>query len=128
MAVTRVQYPRRKTTRQQMREDTKAGKRESSDSIPGRGKDATRAAVDKRRTARRDTRMLDPAPIKPSSMPEPKPAGNVRMVNTPSPAEPASNPSNIERPTKPGNQKMKAGGKVKKDRRDGIAQRGLTRA
>ena len=134
MAVTRVQNPPRKTTRQKMREDTKAGKRESSDSIPGRGKDATRAAVDKRRAERKGsykTRMDDPAPIKPSSMPKPEPAtlpSNIRMVDTPSPAEPASNPSNIERPTKPSKQKLKAGGKVKKDRRDGIAQRGLTRA
>jgi hypothetical protein len=110
MAVTRVQYPPRKTTRQKMREDTKAGKRESSDSIPGRSKDATRAAVDKRRVEREGsykTRMDDPAPIKPSSMPEPSPA---------------TLPSNIRRV------EMKAGGKVKKDRRDGIAQRGRTRA
>ena len=111
MAVTRVQNPPRKTTRQKMREDTKAGKRESSDSIPGRSKDATRAAVDKRRVERKGsykTRMDDPAPI-----PIPKPA------------EPAARPSNI-RPARP--QEMKKGGKVKKDRRDGIALRGKTRA
>ena len=109
MAVTRVQNPPRKTKRQKMREDTKAGKRESSDSIPGRSKDATRAAVDKRRVERKGsykTRMDDPAPI-------------------PIPAEPAARPSNI-RPARP--QEMKAGGKVKKDRRDGIALRGKTRA
>ena len=133
MTVTRVQYPRRKTTRQQMREDTKAGKRESSDSIPGRGKDATRAAVDKRRTARRNTRMADPAPIKPSSMPKPKPAGNVRMVNNEvivdeSPLMGMGMGMETGKPTKSGKSKMKAGGKVNKDRRDGIAQRGLTRA
>ena len=93
MAVRRAKNQTRpKTAKAKMREDTRAGRRESSDSIPGRGKDATRAAVDKRRTMPRQTRQ---------TLQMEEPAGALRM---------------------------KAGGKVKKDRRDGIALRGKTRA
>lgn len=79
--------------------------------------------------------------------------GRAKPVS-PKPAEPAAPPSNISRPARPSAldsmpfmkaavlpdeqslnrfmdsvpKEMKAGGKVKKDRRDGIAQRGRTRA
>ena len=158
MAVRRAKNQTRpKTAKAKMREDTRAGRRESSDSIPGRGKDATRAAVDKRRTMPRQTRqtlrMEEPAG---ALRPRAKPA---KPVST-KPAEPAAPPSNISRPARPSAargpmaldsmpfmkaavlpdeqslnrfmdsapKEMKAGGKVKKDRRDGIALRGKTRA
>ena len=140
MAVRRAKNQTRpKTAKEKMREDTRAGKRESSDSIPGRGKDATRAAVDKRRTMPRQTRQ---------TLQMEEPAGALRTrakPASPKRAEPAARPPALDSmpfmkaAVLPDEQslnrfmdsvpkEMKAGGKVKKDRRDGIAQRGRTRA